>query len=231
MNRFARITTEIAAAALLSAAWLTSAGCEVIGFVGDAVDSEQDVEFTAKYAGLNGKRVAVLIDAPLDAQYEHPRAVPGLCDLISAGLRESCEGAQILPPNYVVAYQANNVYWHTMDIEDIAKALKVERLVIVDLVEYRLMAPGNSYLWDGVIVGDINVYEADSLDPTAIAFQERLKVRFPPVDGVRRDQYPQTTIEQGLQIKFAQDSVNLFRNYTRKKGDIKDEARQERHRS
>ncbi len=231
MNTLRRMTGMIVAGSLLAAAWLTSAGCEAIGFVGEAVDSEQEVEFVARYTGLNGKRVAVLIDAPLDAQYQHPRAVPGLCEFISAGLREACEGAQIMPSNYVVAYQANNVYWYTMDIEDIAKALNVERIVMVDLVEYRLLAPGNSYLWDGVIVGDINIYETDSLDPNAIAFRERIKARFPSMDGVRRDQYPESTIEQGLQIKFAQDSVNLFRTYTRKKGDIKAEARKERHRS
>lgn len=231
MSTFGRMTGRLLAGALLGAAWMTSSGCEVIGFVGEAVDSEQEVELVARYTGLNGKRVAVLIDAPLDAQYQHPRAVPGLCEFISAGLRESCEGAQIMPPNYVVAYQANNIYWYTMDIEDLARALKVDRIVMVDLVEYRLLAPGNSYLWDGVIVGDINVYETDSLDPNAIIFRERIKARFPSVDGVRRDQEPETRIEQGLQIKFAQESVNLFRTYTRKKGDIKAEAIRERHRS
>jgi len=231
MNTLKRTMVHLGVAALLALAHMACSGCEVIAFGVDAIDSEQEVEFVARYDGLNGKRIAVLIDAPFDAQYEHPRAVPGLCDLISAALRESCAGARILPPNYVVAYQANNIYWPTMDIEDIAKALKVERLVIVDLVEYRLMAPGNGYLWDGVIVGDINIYEADSLDATAIAFKERIKVRYPMLDGVRRDQYPQATIEQALQIKFAQDTANLFRNYTRKKGDIKDEIRKERHRS
>lgn len=230
MNRILNAATAVVASTLLVGALGVGAGCEPIAFVAGAIDAEKDVEFTAEYEGLNGKRVAVLVDAPLDAQYEHPTAVPRLCEYFSAGLRESCDGAQILPPNYAVAYQANNVYWPTMDPEDLAAALKVDRLVIVDLVEYRLNAPGNSYLWDGVIVADINVFEADSADPGAVVFSKRIKSRYPSLDGVRRDQAPQSTIEQGLQIKFAQDATNLFRTYTRKKGDIDEEIRKERHR-
>ncbi len=230
MNRLISALLAAAIASLLTAALAASSGCQAVGYAAEAIDSETDVEFVAKYDGLNGKRIAVFVDAPLDAQYEHPTAVPGLCDYISAGLKESCEGARILPPNYAVAYQANNIDWPTMDTEALAKVLGVERLVIIDLVEYRLQAPGNSYLWDGVIVGDINIFEADGADPTTPAFAQRVKVRYPSVDGVRREDAPAATIEQGLQIKFAQDTVNLFRTYTRKKGDLQAETRKERHR-
>lgn len=226
------ISTLLAAgAASLALAMLAaSSGCEAIGYFAQAIDSETDVEFVAKYDGLNGKRIAVLVDAPLDTQYEHVTAVPALCDYISAGLKETSDGARILPPNYAVAYQANNINWPSMDIGDLAKALGVERLVIVDLVEYRLQAPGNSYLWDGVLVGDINIFEADGADPTTPVFSERVKVRYPSEDGVERDKAPAATVEQGLQIKFAQDTVNLFRTYTRKKGEIQADTRKERHR-
>lgn len=205
-------------------------GCDAVGFVAQAVDSETEVEFKAEYEGLSGKRVAVLVDSPLDAQYEHPTAVPRLCEYLSAGLHEACDGARILPPNYAVAYQANNIYWPTMEIPRLAEDLKVERLVIVDLVEYRLQSPGNSYLWDGVIIADVNVFEADGADPMTPTFTQRVKVRYPPMDGIQRDQVPQAVIEQGLQVKFGQEATKLFYTYTRKKGDIDAEARKERHR-
>ena len=41
---------------------------------------------------------------------------------------------------------------------------------------------------------------------------------------------PQTDIERGLQLVFAQETVRLFHPYVRKKGDLKAEVRQERHR-
>jgi len=218
------------AASLGLATLVASAGCEAFGYAVQSIDSESDVEFVAKYDGLNGKRIAVLVDAPLDTQYEHRTVVPALCDYISAGLKEIADGARILPPNYAVAYQANNINWPSMDLGDLARVLGVERLVIVDLVEYRLNAPGNSYLWDGVLVADINIFEADGADPTTPVFSERVKARYPSVDGKRREDAPAATIEQGLQIKFAQDTVNLFRTYTRKKGDIQADTRKERHR-
>jgi len=230
MSRLYSTLFAAGAGALLALTLAASSGCEAVGYVAGAIDSERDVEFVAKYDGLNGKRIAVLVNAPLDAQYEHPTAVPGLCDYISAGLKETSNDSQILPPNYAVAYQANHVYWPTMDTEALAKALGVDRLVIIELVEYRLQASGNSYLWDGVIVGDINIFEADGADPTAPVFSERVKARYPSVDGVRREDAPAATVEQGLQIKFAQETVNLFRTYTRKKGDLQADTRKERHR-
>ncbi len=230
MNRFISASLAAGLTTFSLVALCASSGCEAIGFVATTLDSETEVEFTAKYDGLNGKRIAVLVNAPLDAQYEHPTAVPRLCEYISAGLRDSCEGAKILPPSYAVAYQANNIYWYTMEIPKLAEALNVERLVIIDLVEYRLQAPGNSYLWDGMLLADVSVFEADGLDPMTPSFSERVKARYPSIDGVRREDAPQATVEQGLQIKFAQEATKLFYTYSRKKGDIEADVRKERHR-
>ncbi len=230
MNRFISASLAAALTAFSLTGLCASIGCEAIGYVAQAVDSETEVEFTAKYEGLNNKRIAVLVNAPLSAQYEHPTAVPRLCEYISAGLRDSCEGAKILPPSYAVAYQANNINWYTMEIPELAKVLGVDRLVVIDLVEYRLQAPGNSYLWDGVIIADVSVFEADGLDPMTPSFSERVKARYPSVDGVRREDAPQATVEQGLQIKYAQEATKLFYTYSRKKGDIEADVRKERHR-
>jgi hypothetical protein len=210
-------------------ALLPLVGCDAIGYVNTVIEAEKDVEFQARYRGLDHHRVAVLVDAPLDVQFDRPMAVPGLCDLISGGISQYCEGARVRPPAQVIAYLANDVYWPMKDPAELAAALGVDRLVLVDLVEYRLNAPGNSYVWDGLIIAEIGVIEADGADPTTPVFRERVSARFPLVGSVSRDKEPEQKIEQGLQIGLSQKAIRLFFDYTRKAGDIDDEKRLERH--
>lgn len=219
-----RLTLGLAA---LATAWSVS-GCETVGYVTQAINADQDVQFQAKYRGLENKRVAVLVDAPMDVQFDYQNVVPGLCELISGGIHQYVEGTKVRPPMDVVAFLSNNVYWPMMDPAELAKKLDVQRLVLVDIVEYRLTTPGNSYLWDGVVIAEVGVIEADGVDSSAPVFSERITARFPVVDNVGRDKASATDIERGLQVATSQKIVRLFYDYTRKSGDIDKEQRRER---
>src|SRR5690606_19308630 len=102
----------------------------------------------------------ILIDAPLDIQYSYPGAVPMLTDLITLGVARHCPGARVLATREALSYQASNAHWAMEDYGKLAGDLGVTRLVLIDLVEYRLFEPGNSYVWDGAAVADVNVFEA-----------------------------------------------------------------------
>jgi hypothetical protein len=230
MNYRAMGVCRIAAAALAGAALIVSAGCEAMGFAAEVIDDARKVEFKAQYTGLAEKNVAILVDAPIDVQVDHPASVPGLTDLLSSGIHTYVEGAQVRPPAQIIAFQQRHVFWPMMDIGDLARVLNVERLILIDIVDYRLVAPGNRYVWDGLLIADVNVYEADGIDPTQPVYRERLTARFPTVDGVRPDQATAREVEQGLQITFAQRVIRLFHDHTRLGADIKAEARRERRR-
>ena len=198
-------------------------GCIVAQATGGMLESNQrfqKVDIDAKYRGLENQRVAVMISAPYEIQYEHVAAVPAITDLISVGIAGGVAGAEVVPTNLVLAYQDNFVYWEQMDYADIARDFGVSRLVLVDLVEYRLVAPGNSYVWDGYAAAEIDVIEIQDGRNYRYGYSDRVIGRFPSVRGVGRDQEPQAAIEQGLQLDFGRRVLWLFRDHTRTRDEI-----------
>ncbi|MFG0330265.1 MAG: hypothetical protein ACF8PN_10240 [Phycisphaerales bacterium] len=215
---------------LLTLCLLTTAllaGCQVAGVIGSTWDATKEVDIPAEYRGLDGKRVVVLVDAPMDIYYEFPGITSTLTLLISNGIIEYCPGSLVPPTEEVIAFQYNNVYWATMDYAELCAELRTERIVIIDLIEYRLQAPGNSYLWDGRISADVHVIEADSFDPSSFAYSKRVLSLFPGIEGVSRESASQAQIAQGLQIKFAQKVVRLFHDHKRINSELQDEKRLE----
>lgn len=207
---------------------LVASGCQVAGGIADAYEREKIVTVQAEYDGLAGKRVVVLYDTSMDIRYDFPNAVPLLTDYLSMWIAAHCMDSEVLPTRDVMLFQDANPGWPSMDYADIAQFLNAERLVIIDLIEYRLMEPGNSYLWDGYIVADIGVIEADGPDPSSFVYQKRMASRFPTVDGVTREQVPQATIEDGLQIDFSRKTARLFYTYEIRNEDLMKERGERR---
>ena len=97
-----------------------------------------------------------------------------------------------------------------MPYGEIAKELGVERLVFIDLYEYRLNPVGNSYLWDGVAGANIGVIEADGLAPDEFVFTTNLVQRFPDKDGVGKESARREDIQRGLITLFVQHASWIF---------------------
>lgn len=227
-NHVAGFSRMVAWAAFLLALVTFSAGCQLAGGMAESFERTKILDVPAVYYGLNDKRIAVMIDAPMDIQYEAPNAVPSLTELITLRISAHCKGSKLLPTRAVLGYQNQNVYWPTMDYHQLANELGVERIVMIDLIEYRLFSPGNSYYWDGRIVADINIFEAESPDSTNFGFTHRLATTFPSVEAVSRTQATQQQVEFGLQQDFSQRASWLFYDHKRKNSDLMDEARKKK---
>jgi len=223
-NRFCAFCVVVIG--LMSASLMT--GCELAGGMMESYERTKIVDVNAEYYGLENHKVAVMIDAPMDIQYEHSRVVPALTEFITLRLASHCPGSQFLPTRAILAYQNQHVYWPTMDYHDLAKELGVERIVFIDLSEYRLFSPGNSYYWDGQAVGDVNVFEAESPDSTTFAFTNHVVSKFPPVEAVSRSEATEQQIDNGLKLDFTQRTAWLFYNHQRKNSELQDEAKAKR---
>jgi hypothetical protein len=208
---------------VLSAFGMMSTGCAAVGAMAAAYQEDEPVDIAAEYKGLDGKSVAVLVAAPMELQFEHTAAVPSITDLTSLMIAGAIPEVKVTPSRVVLAYQHNNVYWETMDYEDLGRDLRADRLVFIDLTEYRLLNPGNRYLWDGLAVADISVYELDGYDSMWPVFTAQVRAKFPEVAGVGRDQEHQATIEQGLQMSFSRKVSRLFHDHQRRFGDLRKE--------
>jgi len=195
-----------ASACLLITGVFVLPGCELVGGAIDNYKRDSTHEVKGEYRGLEEKSFAVVVAVDRSIQAEHP----GLVDFLTAKMTErlSAQGnvpraGGFVPADQVLKYLYNNPSWPTRPMADLAKALGgVQRLVYVEIVEYRLHEPGNAYEWEGVASGRISVIESDSPIPDDYAFDRTVAVKFPDKSGIGRDQIDRSTATSALAGRF-----------------------------
>jgi len=203
---------RVCAAACIAGAAFALGGCiaGAVGAIGQQIERGKKLDVPAAYDGLEGKTSAVIVNADYATLVEHPAVVKNITANISARIAQYVKDATVLPPATVLGWQYRTPQWRAMPYGDIAKELGVERLVFIDLYEYRLNPTGNSYLWDGVAGGNIGIVEADSLAPDEFVFTTSIVSKFPDKEGVGRESARREDIELGLLTLFIQRTSWLF---------------------
>lgn len=194
---------------------VASGGCivgDLIGGMAQNLEYQKQIEVPAEYTDLAGRDVAILVDTEMSMMYEHPRVASSVAFGVFDNIRKGVEGARVLPPAATMRWQYMTPSWNLMAYDDIAKELGVDRLIIIDLYEYRLHPPGNRYEWQGVAAANVRIIEADesAIDPNFPAAEFNVIARYPRVDGVVLDSASARNIEAGLLIEFVRQTVWLF---------------------
>jgi hypothetical protein len=171
----------------------------------------------AKYTGLTGKSFAVIVSADRMTQADFPELVGQLTATISERLAVNCDASGFVPPEAVLSMQARNPRWSIMRLDQLCKELQVDRLVFIEVTEFRLVEPGNSYVWRAVAAGRVGVVEADGAIPDNFAFQEQLRTIFPITErALGPAQLPQSTVQLKLAKKFIDRASWLFYSHEEK---------------
>jgi hypothetical protein len=92
----------------------------------------------------------------------------------------------------------------------VVESLGVDRVIFVDIIEFRLNPPGNRWIWDGMASANIGIIERDSLDPDAFAEEYSVSVKFPDVKDLSRESAAEEQVQLGLIAKFTQTVNKLF---------------------
>jgi len=166
---------------------VVAGGCNIVGFFAAVEESrrkDSDHEVAAEYTGMEGKKWAVIVIADRSVQADNPQLVDRLTSDLSRRLVEGGVGKAGAVAEDVLRFQYNNPRWTTMTYSELAKKLAVERLVVVEILEYRLYEPGNKYLYNGRAAARVGVVEADSAVPDELAFQKQVEIKFPTKEGV-----------------------------------------------
>ena len=206
---------SVVRAGFLLVACLGLAACGVGGIIakaGEAIEVEKKVEVLAKYRGLENKTVAVVVNAERSVLYEYPTVVPNVAGNVAAGIKEHVSGAQVLDWRESLAWCYRTPSWTTLPLGTVAEELGVDRVVVVDLFEFRLNPPGNRWIWEGMAGANVGIVERDSLDPDGFAEEYSITVKFP--DGrameLSRESASEQQIQLGLVAKFTQTVTKLF---------------------
>jgi len=196
-------------AAILAAA-LLAGGCQAVGVMAEAYKRTGTHTVEAEYTDLEGRSYAVIISADRVIQASEPQLVPQLTSAVSNRLRAESGATGFVPGPVVLQYQYANPGWEARTYSRIAEDLGVERLIYIDLFEYRLFETGNSYLWDGLLAGRLGVVEADGAFPDSFAFERDVMVRFPDGTGYSPSDYTEAQIRAVLMSRFLDRSTWLF---------------------
>lgn len=200
----------VGAAALTT---LTLVGCQAGVLLGGMAESYKQSSthlIPGDYDGLVDKSFAVVVAADRLIQTSHPQEVTRLTMLITQRLIEHADAAGVVPPAVVLDYQYNHPQWVAMTNEELAEHFGVERLVYVDLYEFRLNEPGNAYLWGGLAAGQIGVVEADGPLGDDFMFSKQVSVKFPDKDGYGPTDYTGDQITAVLEKRFVDRLTWLF---------------------
>lgn len=170
------VRTVVLAAAILAVPAL--AGCAIAPFLRSS-ELHGSKDIAAKYTDLAGKSFAVVVAADRNIQATFPMLVPQVTTTVSDRLKEQVGASGWVPPSDVLGFQYQHPQWNTWTLHRLADELGVDRLIFIDIQEFRLHEPGNEYLWNGAATALVGVVEGDSDVTESFTFSEPINVRYP----------------------------------------------------
>lgn len=206
-----RAVAAVSCLALTAAVGLS--GCAFGGAIAALEESRRrnsTRQVEGEYGGLKGKPFAVIVTSDRFVQADHPELLPRLTEQISERLARQAEASGYVPPAEVLDFQFNTPRWVTMAYADVAEQLGVERLVVVELTDYRLHEPGNQYLWAGVAAATVGVVELGGPLGSDFAFSKLVRVAFPDKDGYGPNDLPRAAVNTELARRLADRAAWLF---------------------
>jgi hypothetical protein len=197
---------------------LALSGCQVLGFGGAMIESYKRTTtrtVAGEYKGLEGKRWAVVVSADRVIQADYPDIVPLITSEITGRLADRAQQQKIgaagyIPADRVLRFQYENPGWVSVPRGELAKRLGVDRLIVVELIDYRLTEPGNRYLWAGEATGTLGVVEADGPAPDEVAFEKPIRVTFPDKQAIGPQDLPGPAVATTLVKRFVDRCAWLF---------------------
>jgi len=184
---------------------LTGAGCDTL-----KSDQKKMVDIPAEFMELDGQKVAVMVAADGLLLYQYPKAPDQICRAVTGKIAAHVPGVTTTIPNQVMRFQKDNPYWQNIRYGELARKMGVDKVVLIDLVEYRTHEPGNAYLWQGIITANIGVIDTHAQDPDNFVYYNTVEVRFPEKSSIGLVDSDDESIQLGMLILFARDAGGLF---------------------
>ncbi|MGD9791038.1 MAG: hypothetical protein AB7Q00_08330 [Phycisphaerales bacterium] len=164
-----------------------------------------------KYSGLEGKSFAILASAPRMVEAEYPDLANELLGRVAERLYHDAGASGFIPPPQSLKYMYDNPNWIAAAYGQTAQDLGgVQRLIVIEIIDYRLREPGNNYEWSGMASANVSVIEADSVAPDAVAWQQLVQIRFPTKPGYGPDQFDARFVSSALLARLTDRCAWLF---------------------
>lgn len=197
-------------AGLLLPLLLPLQGCTLIGGMAESYRQNSTHAVPAEYTGLTGQSVAVVVIVDRSIEADFPGITATLIERMNERIRLNCNPHKAFPSVQLVQYLTNNPQLLVRPRSELAADLGVNRLVVMEVREFRLNDPGNQYLWEGAAAAQVSVIEADGPLPDDNAFSRAIRVGFPDQKGIGPEQFGRDVISSELLRRIVDRSSWLF---------------------
>ena len=155
-------TLRFALALTVSAAAAGLGGCVAVEAVAGALGGgpAEEAPVQMRYAGLEGRTVAVVASLDPALARRHPDLGPALAGLLADRFARHVPGALVLPPEEALAWQQAHPFWESVPPSRVTAGLGVQRLVRVEVAAWRTTQAGNAAVLEGRLDAAVQVYEA-----------------------------------------------------------------------
>jgi hypothetical protein len=154
-------------ACLLLWTCLSAGGCNVAAFVGYIFAPRDDEPKTvqAKYKGLEGRSLAIVVFTDPSTQYEYPTAREHVAGAIATEfakeeVHKEIKNFRVVPVRNVLSYQERNLRWNELDKTQLAKNLGADSLLFVSLTEFTTREPHSTGMMRGIVTAEVTLYDA-----------------------------------------------------------------------
>ncbi|MGB0768588.1 MAG: hypothetical protein ACPGYV_12885 [Phycisphaeraceae bacterium] len=170
------------------------------------------IDVDGQYMDLANRSVAVVVSMSDFAEFTHPTAKSTITKEITRRIIANVPGVTATSPNDVLAWQEANPYWATRPPSAMIRQLKVERLVLVEIGEYRTHEPGDKHVLRGIISASVHVVEAEAADPDnfGASFTQNTLYPEPGESKIGRVGDSEAAIEARTQLRFCESAAGLF---------------------
>lgn len=186
---------------------LSLAGCSLMPTTGS-----KTYQVSARYTDLENRSVAVLVATGEYIDFNHPNVREQLTREVTQRIATNVPGVQVTDPEQVLRFQEENPYWTARAPSELIRALNVERLIIVEVGEYRTHEAGDRHVLRGVVSGNINLLEAEAPNPDNYAYGQSIRAVFPDETRTKIGTVTlsEDMIETEARRRFAEDSAGVF---------------------
>jgi len=163
-----------------------------------------------EYLGLANQRVAVMVSAAPTVVVQSTEAPEHLMTAIAQKIAVNVEGVRLADPRQVAKFQQDNPAWTVTPYGTLLDRLGVQRLVVVDLADYRLHEPGNIHMWQASAIAHVSVAAADDAHPNNPVYSTTVNVQYPPDQPLGALEGNTAGMELGLNDALARRIAMLF---------------------
>lgn len=195
----------------------TLSGCAIIGAAADTYERTSSKTVKADYLGLEGKSFVVLVTSDRGIQSEHPLLLEEISTRMSSRLSQhenKPRPSGFIPPTEALSYCYHNPAWHLRSPDRLSKDLGgAERIIIIEVTEYRLHDPGNKYLWNGHAAARVSVGDSSTGE---FVYDQVINIKYPDSEGFGQEDITRDQVTSVLLSRLVDRMSWLFYEHEEK---------------